>query len=257
MTEMNARKSDLFSGFHTADHIIRHTISTGTNALDKLLGGGLEFGLVHLFYGDRSLHNDLMRMAVQMQLPEDQGGMNSSTIVIDSANIIRIDKFTRFSYEVELEPEEVMDKIYISRAFNASQTYELVMNQLESFFERVPAKLLLITGLPDLYLSDGMTGEGMQELTHMATKLMAFTLNRGIATVISAPVSQQSNSVPAGGKSLSSCAQVHVHFTESKSYYKYTLAKHPQYPIRRASRHKPVTFGTTLPLSHFVKFENE
>ncbi len=240
-------------GFSTADRIRRRGISSGIVSIDKLLGGGLEMGLLHLFYGARSLNDDLLRFAVHAQLPEEKGGANSPTIVIDSANIIRIEKIRDHAFELELEPEDVMDKIYISRAFNSSQTYDLVMNQLESFFDRVRARLLIVAGLPDLYLSEGITGEGLQHLTHMATKLMAFTLQRGIVTVISAPSSPRSPSRPAGGKALASCAQVHVFVEESKMYFKYTLGKHPQYPVRRTSRTRPVASGTTLPLSHYLK----
>ncbi|MFQ5833616.1 MAG: hypothetical protein ACE5H4_12990 [Candidatus Thorarchaeota archaeon] len=239
-------------GFYTADMVERRRISSGIHSVDSLLGGGLEMGLVHLFYGARLLNDDLLRFAVQAQLPEDREGANSPTIMIDSANIMKIEKIRDHAFDLKMEPEEVMDRIYISRAFNSSQTYDLVMNQLESFFDRVHARLLIVAGLPDLYLSEGITGEGLQHLTHMATKLMTFTLQRGIATVISAPPSPRSPSKPAGGKALASCAQVHVYVEESKMYVKYTLSKHPQYPVRRTSRTKPVASGTTLPLSHFL-----
>ena len=244
-------------GFHTADMIERRVFSSGVDSVDSLLGGGLEMGLVHLFYGDRCLHNDLLRFAVQAQLPEDKGGIDSSTIVIDSANMIKIEKITDYAFQLSLEPEEVMDRIYISRAFNSSQTYDLVMNQLEEFFQRIPARLLIVSGLPELYLSEGVKGERLQELTHMATKLMTFTLQRGIATLVSASASPRNRRIPSGGKTLASCAQVHVFVEESKAYVKYALAKHPQYPVRRTSRAKAVDFGTTLPLSYFLNQEEE
>ena len=244
-------------GFHTADQMTRTRFRTGITAIDSLLGEGLEGGLMHLFYGDRILHNDLLKIAVQAQLPKVRNGIDSPSIIIDSANMIKIEKLTDYSFELGLEPEDVMDQIYISRAFNSSQTYDLIMNQLESFFERIPARLLFVTGLPNLFINEGITGEGQQQITHMITKLMTFTLSRGIFTIISAPSSERQRTFPAGGKALASCAQIHVHVEESKSYYKYTLAKHPQYPIRRTSRSKPVTFGTTLPLSMFLDSDDE
>jgi len=254
---MNRQEVLTGAGFQTADQMMRRVVSTGSKPLDTLLGGGFEMGLVHLFYGSRCLNEDLLRAAVQVQLPEERGGINSPTIIIDSANMIRIDKLTDLSFELGLEPEDVMDRVYISRAFNSSQTYELVMNQLDQFFERAPARMLIVAGLPDLYITEGLTGEGLQQLSHMATRLMAFTLSRGIVTLVSAPSSPKSPDLPAGGKALASCAQVHVNVAESAAYFKYTLAKHPQYPVRRASRSKPVSFGTTLPLSHFLGEEEE
>ncbi|MHA2424560.1 MAG: hypothetical protein ACXAEF_07215 [Candidatus Thorarchaeota archaeon] len=254
---MKKTKSDLIPGFFTADQVIRKKMTTGITAIDKLLDGGLECGLTHLFYGPKGLHEDLLKMAVHAQLPTDKGGIESPTIIIDSANMLKIEKLTDYSFEFGLEPEEVMDQIYITRAFNSSQTYDIVMNQLEEFFTRVPARLLMVTGLPDLYVSEGMTGEGAQEVTHMATRLMTFTLQRGLFTAISAPPSARNRSFPAGGKALSSCAQVHVQVEELKSYFRYSLAKHPSLPIRRSSRTKPVTFGTTLPLSYFLSQEDK
>jgi RecA/RadA recombinase len=252
---MKSNKPELAPGFMTADQVIRMQMSTGITAINELLGGGLENSITHLFYGNRSLHNDMLKIAVYAQVPKERGGLGSPTVIIDSANMLKIEKLTDYSFEFELEPEEVMDNIYITRAFNSSQTYDIVMNQLEGFFERVPAQLLLVTGLPDLYIEEGMTGEAAQQLTHMATRLMTFTLQRNLVTIITAPVSEQSKHTPAGGKALASCAQVHVHFEEHKSYSGYTLAKHPNLPVRRTSRSKPKIFGKTLPLSHFLNQE--
>ena len=244
-------------GFQTADKAIRRTVSTGIKALDTLLEGGLELGTMHLFYGDRALHKDLLKMAAHIQLPEERGGLSSPTIIIDSANIMKIDALTEYAFEFELEPEHVMEKVYISRAFNSSQTYDLVMNQLESFLDRIPARLLIVSGLPDLYLSEGITGEGLQQITHMATKVKRLTLQRNLATLVTTQPSPRNLRFPAGGKTLSSSAQVHVYVEESKSYTHYTLAKHPQFPVRRTSRAKSVDFGWTLPLSHFLNQEEE
>jgi hypothetical protein len=239
-------------GFFTADMIRREKIATGINALDTLLGGGAEAGLTHLFYGDRVLHNDLLRCAVTEQMPKEQGGIGTPVIIIDSANMIKVERLTDFSNDLQLEPEEVMDRIYISRAFNSSQTYDLVMNGLEGFFRRVPARVLMITGLPNLYIEEGLSGEKLQQISHMASKLMTFTLQRNLFTFISAPPSPKSNNAPAGGRALASSCQVHVRIEESRSYIRYTLAKHPQFPVRSVTRSMDKNLGGTLPLSFFL-----
>ncbi|MFW9887479.1 MAG: hypothetical protein ACFFER_04815 [Candidatus Thorarchaeota archaeon] len=117
---------------------------TGNKTLDNLLGGGLEIGMCHLFYGDRILHEDFLRMAVAAQIPRAKGGLGSPSIFIDSANMMRIDKIADFVFELDLFPEVVSDHIFISRAFNASETHELVVNQLEEFFDTGPARLLFL-----------------------------------------------------------------------------------------------------------------
>jgi len=239
-------------GFFTADQVKRVKISTGVNALDNLLEGGIEAGLTHLFYGDRGLHDDFLRFAVRAQMPTDMGGTGAPVILIDSANMIKIERITDMSYELELEPENVMDRIYITRAFNSSQTYDLIMTQLDSFFSRIPARVLIVTGLPNLYIDEGLTGKGLQQISHMAANIMKFTLQRELFTMVSAPCSPKSKFVPAGGRSLASNTQVHIRVEESKSYVRYILAKHPQNPVRYVSRTIPKATYGTLPLSYFL-----
>lgn len=246
-------KGTLRSGFFTADMIERVKISTGTNALDNLLEGGIEAGLTHLFYGDRSLHSDFLRFVVHAQMPEQRGGTGGPVIVIDSANMIKIEQLTDISYELELEPEKVMDRVYITRAFNSSQTYDLIMNQLEEFFRRVPAKVLLVAGLPNLYIEEGFSGESLQHISHMISRIMTFSLQKNTFTLVSALSSQRNKNLPAGGRSLASNCQVHVRVERTKSYMRYTLSKHPQYPVRTVSRAIPNDNSGTLPLSYFLK----
>lgn len=228
-------------------------VESGILALDTLLGGGIEAGLVHLFYGGRSLHDDFHRIAVKVQTSREKGGLQSPTIIIDSANIIKLERFTDLAYEYGLEPEVVMDNIWITRAFNSSQTYDLIMNQLEGFLDKIPARVLMVTGLPHLYLEEGLKGEGLQEIAHMASKISALTLRRGIFTLVSAPPSKRKQNFPEGGKTLSGTAQVHIKVEEFKSRRIYTLTKHPQYPIRRTNRTNNTSSGDTLPLSHFLR----
>ncbi len=254
---MKSPETPLRPGFHTADEFTSVKTESGIVAIDSLLGGGIESGLVHLFYGERSLHDDFHRIAVKIQTSREKGGLESPTIIIDSANIIKLERFTELAYEYDLQPETVMDKIYISRAFNASQTYDLIMNQLEGFLDMIPARVLMVTGLPQLYLEEGLKGEGMQEISHMASKLSTVTLRRGIFTLVSAPVSKRSPNHPEGGRTLTGTTQVHIKVSESKSRRTYTLAKHPQYPVRRTNKAKTVSSGTTLPLSYFLKSDED
>jgi len=244
-------------GFFTADQLKRVKVSSGISALDNLLEGGIEAGLTHLIYGDRWLHKDFLRFAVFSQMKEEDGGTGAPVIIIDSANMIKIEQITEVCYEIELEPEEVMDRIYITRAFNSSQTYDIIMNQLDTFFARIPARTLLVTGLPNLYIEEGLTGEGLQQISHMASKIMKFTLQRELFTMISAPSSPKSKNAPAGGRSLASNSQVHIRVEESKSYVRYILAKHPQYPVRNITRNLSIITGGTLPLSYFLGGEEE
>jgi len=109
-------------------------VPTGIRPPDSLLDGGLELGLTYLIYGGKTIRELLHRILVHVQ------HTGSPTIMIDSANTLNIERITHYSHEAGLQPEDVMDNTFISRAFNSSQSYDLVMNQLDSFFERIPAR---------------------------------------------------------------------------------------------------------------------
>ena len=140
--------------FQTADKVTGPVfLPTGIRPLDSLLDGGLELGLTYLIYGDKTIRELLHRILVHVQLA------GSPTIMIDSGNTLNIERITHYSYEDGLEPEDVMDNTFVSRAFNSSQTYDLVMNQLDSFIERIPAKLLLLPGMADIFYGEGADAE--------------------------------------------------------------------------------------------------
>ena len=241
--------------FQTADKLAkREVLQTRIKPLDSLLGGGLEMGLTYLLYGSRTIRECLYRIAVYAQLPSEKGGMNTPSILIDSENMTSIETLTHWSFEYRLEPETVMDNIFVTRAFNSSQTYDVVMNQLESFFERVPARLLLLPGLADIYYGEGVKAEGKQHLTHMAHRLMTFTLKHNIVTIITGSSSQRYRYNPAAGHGLKHSAQIHVYVEETKDRLIYNLIKHPQYPLRKEQEDRPnrKMMATTLPLSFFL-----
>ena len=244
----------LLPPFQTADSVQRIMCKTGTPTLDSLLDGGFEVGLVYLFYGSRQLHDVLLRATVHSQLPPRNGGFSSPSIVIDSSNIVNIVKLRDFSFELGLEPESVMDMIYISRAFNSSQTYDLVINHLDEFLERIPAKLLVLPGLVDLFINEGLDSEKTKEMTHLAARINAFTLKHNLITLISTSIKSSHTRHPLVGTTLASSAQVHIHIEETPMRIVYSLTKHPNLPNRtESSAQQRSAFGVTLPLDYFFR----
>ncbi len=181
--------------------------------------------------------------------------------MIDSGNTLNIERITHYSYEDGLEPEDVMDNTFVSRAFNSSQTYDLVMNQLDSFIERIPAKLLLLPGMADIFYGEGADAEKKQQLTHMAHRVMTFSLRHGVTSIITGSSSPKYKRYPAAGQAIKHCAQIHVFVEETPQRVIYQLTKHPQHPLKEEQEVKSGSdriVAATLPLSFFIdEFEEE
>ena len=239
-------------GFKTADKVQRTMCKTGIPTLDSLLDGGYEAGLVYLFYGHEQLQNDLLRSVVHAQLPLTRGGFSSPSIIIDSSNMVDIIKLRDYAFQLGLEPESVMDVIYISRAFNASQTFDLVINHLDEFIERIPAKMIILPGLVDLFIKEGLDGEKTRQMTHIAARINAFTLKHNLVTLISTREPVRYSKQPPVGKTLASSAQVHILVEQTPMRIVYSLTKHPSFSFRTESLTKSGSaFGVTLPLEYF------
>ena len=227
---------------------------TGIPTLDSLLDGGYETGLVYLFYGNEQLHNDLLRSAVHAQLPLIRGGFSSPSIIIDSSNIVDIVKLRDYAFQLALEPESVMDMIYISRAFNASQTFDLVINHLDEFVQRIPAKMLILPGLVDLFIKEGLDGEKTRQITHIAARINAFTLKHNLVTLISTREPLRYSKQPPVGNTLASSAQIHIFVEQTPMRIVYSLTKHPSLSSRTESLIRSGSaFGVTLPLEYFFR----
>jgi hypothetical protein len=242
----------LLEPFQTADKVQRVMCKTGTPTLNSLLDSGVETGRLYMFYGSDRLHSDLLRATVHAQLPLTSGGFSSPSIIVDSSNMMDMVKLRDISFQLGLEPECVMDMIYISRAFNSTQTYDLVINHLDDFIERIPAKILVLPGLVDLFINEGFDAERARQMTHMASRINAFTLRHNLVTLISTSIKTAHSKHPPVGRTLASSAQVHIHVDETPMRTVYSLTKHPSLPNRTESIvRRGSVFGVTLPLDYF------
>ena len=238
--------------FKTADEFSHTITGTGNQTLDRLLGGGFEHGMMYLFYGDPIFQNDLLRTAVWSQKPRFSGGFESPAIIIDSSNMIDTVKLNDYASDYDLEIETVLDNIFVSRAFNSSQTYDLVINHLDEFLERFPAKLLILPGLPDLFIGEGYDAERAQQVTHMAARLLSTTLTHELVTLISTKQPIGTYEQPVVGRALASSAQVHINVEQTPMRILYSMMKHPSFPPRTESSSKHVAkWGVTLPLQYY------
>ena len=208
--------------------------------------------MMYLFYGDPIFQNDLLRTAVWSQKTRFSGGFESPAIIIDSSNMIDTVKLNDYASDYDLEIETVLDNIFVSRAFNSSQTYDLVINHLDEFLERFPAKLLILPGLPDLFIGEGYDAERAQQVTHMAARLLSTTLTHELVTLISTKQPIGTYEQPVVGRALASSAQVHINVEQTPMRILYSMMKHPSFPPKTESSSKHVAkWGVTLPLQYY------
>ncbi|MCW3132125.1 MAG: DNA repair and recombination protein RadA [Candidatus Methanospirare jalkutatii] len=150
-----AREAVDIGGFETGDKILERRksirkLTTGSKALDSLLGGGIETQAITEFYGEFGSGKTQIahQLAVNVQLPEEQGGLNGSAIIIDTENTFRPERIAEMATAVGLEPEEALRNIHVARAYNSNHQMLLVEKATELAEElkdtEKPVRLLII-----------------------------------------------------------------------------------------------------------------
>ena len=179
-----AREAADVGGFETRDLILERRksiskITTGSKALDELLGGGLETQAITETYGEfgSGKSNIGHQLAVNATRPVDEGGLGGHTVWIDTEQTFRPERITQMAEGLEQDVDKVLQMIHVARAFNSHHQMLLVdkANELATDF---PIRLIVVDSLTAHfraeYVGRGVLAERQQLLNKHIHELMRF-----------------------------------------------------------------------------------
>ncbi|KAI8933521.1 carboxymethylenebutenolidase [Plenodomus lindquistii] len=161
-------------GFQTAQELGQQRkrvikISTGSKALDAVLGGGFQTMSISEVFGEfRCGKTQLSHtMSVIAQLPKDMGGADGKVAYIDTEGTFRPERIAQIA-------ERFGDNITYARAVNSEHQMEL-LNKVAEFFVSNEYRLLIIDSIMALFRVDytgrGELNERQQKLNQFLSKL--------------------------------------------------------------------------------------
>jgi len=177
---IKAARDSLEMGFETADRILerRKTISrvtTGSAELDELLGGGIESQSITEVYGMFAAGKSqwCFQLCVLAQMPVEKGGLDGGVLYIDTENSFRPERVAQIAKYRGMNPEEVMKKIYVARAYNSNHQM-LLAEKAQEIIKENNIKLLIVDSLTSQFRSEfigrGQLSDRQQKLNgHMRT----------------------------------------------------------------------------------------
>jgi len=123
-------------------------ITTNSKALDELLGGGVETQAITEFSGEFGSGKTQLahQIAVDVQLPPAQGGLEGEVVYIDTESTFRPERIVDMSKALGLDPAETLAHIHVARAFNSNHQMLLVQKAQELAREK-PVRLLVVDSL--------------------------------------------------------------------------------------------------------------
>ena len=146
----NARNALGMTEFTSASQISENTelITTGSSELNRILGGGVQTGKLTEVYGPFKSGKTALAhtISVTVQLPESRGGLNGSVAYIDTENTFSKEKIKRIAKRFELNPQEVLSKIYHARIYSSDHQSQMIQ-KAETICKTRGARLLVIDSL--------------------------------------------------------------------------------------------------------------
>ncbi|TXT61923.1 MAG: DNA repair and recombination protein RadA [Promethearchaeota archaeon] len=147
-------------GFKSAERIWEKRrdlkrITTGSNNLDELLGGGIETGSVTELFGEyRTGKTQLAhQLCVNAQLPYEEGGVNGGALYIDAEGTFRPERVINMAEALDLDYNEVLKKIVVGRAYNSDHQILLAKESSKIITEK-NIKLIIVDSIISHFRSE-------------------------------------------------------------------------------------------------------
>jgi len=175
---IQAARSTLSLTFIRADELLKMRqsvlrLTSGSKAMDEILGGGLETQTITEFYGEYGSGKSQLchQMCVNVQLPKERGGLNGGALYIDTENTFRTERIVQMAQHLSLNPEEVVKKIIFAEAYTSDHQMFLLENA-DKIVKENNIRLIIIDSLTAHFRSEYLGREMLAERQQKLNKHM-------------------------------------------------------------------------------------
>ena len=169
-----AKKLANIGGFISGNALLdrRKTVqklTSGTSAMDELLGGGFETQSICEVFGEFGSGKTQIghQLAVNTILPISQGGLNGEVFYIDTEDTFRPERISQMAEAVGMDPQDALDRIHVARAYNSAHQM-LLVDEIKRMAKSIDVKLVIVDSLTSHfraeYVGRGMLASRQQKL---------------------------------------------------------------------------------------------
>lgn len=162
---ISVARDTLKIGFETATRFLERRqsvgiIKTGSQNLDKLLGGGVETQAVTEMFGQFGSGKSQIgfQLAVNVQLPVGDGGLSGGCLFLDAEATFSPDRIKSMAEALGLDAKEVLDNIFVGRCYNSDHQM-ILAEKAGELIKTKNIKLMIVDSVTSLFRSD-FTGRG-------------------------------------------------------------------------------------------------
>jgi len=228
-----ARKKADIGSFETGAALLERRarigyVTTSSKSFDDLMGGkGFESQAITELFGEFGSGKTQIahQMCVNVQRSKELGGLDAHVFYIDTENTFRPDRIKQMAEGFDLDPNEILERIHVARAYNSSHQMLLVEKVME-LSKEFPTRLLIVDSLTSHFRAEfvgrGALADRQQKLNkHMHDLLRWGDINNGLV-VVTNQVSSKPDAFfgdptrPIGGHIVGHTATFRLYLRKSK-----------------------------------------
>ncbi len=207
-----------------------HYITTGSKQLDELLGGkGVESRAITEAYGAFGSGKSQLgfTLAVNVQLPLEQGGVNGKTVFIDTEGTFRPERIKQIAEGLGAQPDKALKNILVARAFNSDHQILLIDKISEMIKDGEPIKLIIIDSLTAHFRAEfsgrGQLADRQQKLNRYLHNIMKLAEQHNLVVYITNQVMSNPGmmfgdpTTPIGGNIVGHSSTFRLYFRRGKA----------------------------------------
>ena len=199
---------------------------------------GFALGDFAVIYGSSTVQSLLPSLCVKAQLPYQLGGLETNVLFVDGANSFRLYDVSDIAQAYELDPKQVLERIFVSRAFTAYQLTSIILDKLQTAITKYDSKVVIISNLAQLFCDKDIPKQEAEEIFNQLTNyLSTFAEKNQIILIVTNKPYLWSNRTKFFKQTLCESATVVVSIKKSNQTPYFALEKHPFLQLGRAEFH--------------------
>jgi len=218
--------------FITAKALLRGSMSkltTGIDAIDRTLELGV--GQLAVLKGEAS-HSFSSLLCVRAVLPKPTG-LDSDVLFIDGGNVFDAYSISDHSIKHEADPEEILRRIHISRAFTYHQLSTLITEKLPHAIDAFKTKLVMVTDITRLYCDpDIQDKHEALDVFRQNVSTLAIVAKRKSTLIVATSLHARNKTMD---DALLHTAHLSATLEDRNSFMRLTLHRHPFTPQLEAT----------------------
>lgn len=203
-------------------------LTFGVEAFDSALA--LNFGQFAVFQGKPSYALSML-LCVRAMLSQPLGP-NCDVIFIDGGNNFDPYSISNNSVEQGLDPENVLERLHVSRAFTHHQLACIVIDKLPHAIEKFKAKLVIVSDITQLYCDPDVRDADKDDSLRIFSKTvrtLRMLARQYQCLIITTNLERRSSQM---NHNLMHAAHVSVRIEQKPGLTQFSLLKHPHLPPR-------------------------